>query len=70
MAGLDQPWFTLGVLVAISLFATVTALAIQYFAGKSLASILIGPFVAAVAVFVFSKCWAKNDDLGEISATE
>ena len=58
MAGLDQPWFTLGVFVATSLFATVTTLAIQYFAGKS--SILIGPFVAAAAVFVFSKCWAAK----------
>jgi hypothetical protein len=44
--------------VVTSLFASVTALAIQYFADKSLASILIG--LAAAAVFIFSKCWAAK----------
>ena len=37
----NQPWFAFGVLIAISLFATVSALTGQLFFGRSLATVLI-----------------------------
>ena len=64
MAHLDQPWFALSIVIAISLFGTVTALIVQYFVGQSLASITIGPLVAVAAVVVFSRCRAANDNGG------
>jgi hypothetical protein len=56
MVGVTHPWFTLDIVVAISLFATVTALAVQYFVGTSPASIVLGPvLLAAMTVIVLSK---------------
>ena len=51
-------WFMLGVLVAICLFATVSALAIQSLVGKSAASIAIGPIIVVAAVLIFS--WRRS----------
>lgn len=56
MLGSRHLGIMVGVLVAISLFATVSALAIQLVVGKSVVSIAIGPVIAAAAVLIFSQC--------------
>jgi len=49
----DHPWFTLGVLIAIALFSTVSALTIQIIFGRNLASVFVGPAIAIIAVIAF-----------------
>lgn len=44
----SDPWFTHGVLIAIALLATVNALTSQTIFGKTLATVLVGPALAAV----------------------
>jgi hypothetical protein len=44
----DYPWFTHVVLIAIALLATVNALTSQTIFGKTLATVLVGPALAAV----------------------
>ena len=56
MVDLDRLWFSLGVVLVISLIATITALTVQRFVGTSAASILVGPFIAAALVIMYSKC--------------
>src|SRR6476646_5288195 len=56
MVDLDNLWFSLGVVMVISLLATITALTVQGFVGMSLTSILIGPFIAAALVIIYSRC--------------
>lgn len=46
MVDLDHLWFSLGVVLVISLFATITALIVQRFVGTSATSMLAGPFIA------------------------
>jgi hypothetical protein len=55
MVELDHLWFSLGVVLVISLFATITALTVQRFVGTSATSILVGPFIAAALVIIYSK---------------
>jgi hypothetical protein len=50
----QRPWFTLGVLVAIALFATVCALIVETAFGKTLATLLVGPAIAVLGVITFS----------------
>jgi hypothetical protein len=52
----DHPWFSLGVVLVISLLATITALTVQRFVGMSATSILIGPLLAVALVIIYSKC--------------
>ena len=52
---LDHLWFSLGVVLVISLIATITALTVQRFVGMSATSILVGPFIAAALVIIYSK---------------
>ena len=54
--GRNSPLFSLGVLVAISLFATVASLLLQRMFGSHTALIAIGPLLAVLGVlfFVFS----------------
>jgi hypothetical protein len=54
MLDLDHPWFSLGVVLVFSLFATIIALTVQRFVGTSATSILIGPFIAAALVIIYS----------------
>jgi hypothetical protein len=49
----DYPWFTFGVLIAIALLATVSALTSQTIFGKTLATVLVGPALATVGVIHF-----------------
>jgi hypothetical protein len=49
----EHPWFLIGVLVAIALFATVCALSTQVIFGRNFASVLMGPAIAVIAVIVF-----------------
>jgi hypothetical protein len=56
MIDLAHFWFSLGVLLAISLFATVTALTVQRFLGTSVTSILVGPVIATALVII---CWCR-----------
>jgi hypothetical protein len=49
-------WPSLGVVVVISLFATVVALTVQRFVGTSATSILIGPLLAAALAIIYSRC--------------
>jgi hypothetical protein len=56
MVGLDHPWFSLGLVLAIGVFATVAALTVQGFVGMSATSILVGPFIAGGLVIIYSKC--------------
>jgi len=49
----DRPWFIIGVLIAIALFATVSALTIQIAFDRNLASVLTGPAIAVIAVIAF-----------------
>jgi len=56
MVDLDHLWFSLGAVLVISLFATITALTVQRFVGMSLTSILLGPFIAAALVVIYSGC--------------
>ena len=53
---LDHSWPSLGVVLVISLTATITALTVQRFVGMSLTSILLGPFIAAALVIIYSRC--------------
>ena len=54
MTFFDHPfWFIIGVLIAIALFATVSALTIQNAFGQNLASVLVGPAIAVIAVLIF-----------------
>jgi hypothetical protein len=55
MVDLDHLWFSLGVVLVISLFATITALIVQRFVGTSATSILVGPFIAVALVIIYSK---------------
>ena len=55
MVELDHLWFSLGVVLVISFFATITALTVQRFTGTSATSILVGPFIAAALVIIYSK---------------
>jgi hypothetical protein len=49
----QRPWFTLAVLVAISLLATVCALMIETAFGKTLSTLLVGPAIAVLGVITF-----------------
>jgi hypothetical protein len=49
-------WPSSGIVVVISLFATVVALTIQRFVGTSATSVLIGPILAAVLAITYSRC--------------
>jgi hypothetical protein len=49
----DRPWFTLGVLIAIALFATISALTLQIAFGRNVASMLVGPAIAVFGVIIF-----------------
>jgi hypothetical protein len=49
----DRPWFLLGLLIVISLFATVSALTIQIALGRNFTTVLIGPVIAVIAVLAF-----------------
>ena len=49
----DRPWFTLGVLIAIALFATISALTLQIAFGRNIASMLVGPAIAVFGVIIF-----------------
>jgi len=53
MVDLDHLWFSLGAVLVISLF---TALTVQRFVGMSLTSILLGLFIAAALVVIYSGC--------------
>ena len=57
MQNFDYPWFTLGVLIATALFATISALPGQIAFGRNLATELLGPIMAIAGVFAFS--WVK-----------
>ncbi len=54
-ADFDHLWFSVGVVVVIGLIATITALAVQRFVGISAASVLVGPFIAAALVIIYTK---------------
>ena len=54
-------WFSLGVVIVISLIATITALTVQRFVGISATSVLVGPFIAAALVIIYSKWRPPND---------
>ena len=56
MVNLDQSWPSLGVVLVISLLATITALTVQRFVGTSTTSILVGPFIAGALVIIYSRC--------------
>jgi hypothetical protein len=56
MVDLDNLWFSLGVVMVISLLATMTALTVPRFVGMSLTSILLGPSIAAALVIIYSRC--------------
>jgi hypothetical protein len=60
LTALGFSWFALSIVIAISLFATVTALIVQYFVAQTLASITIDRLVAVAAVVVFSGCQAAK----------
>jgi hypothetical protein len=49
----QNPWFTLGVLVAIALFATVCALIVETAFGQTLITLLVGPALAVFGVITF-----------------
>jgi hypothetical protein len=49
----DHRWFTFGILIAIALFATVSALANRILFARHFATVLVGPVIAAVAVIAF-----------------
>ena len=46
-------WFTVGILFAIALAATVSALALQELFGRSLSWVLVGPLIAVAAVLIY-----------------
>jgi hypothetical protein len=54
MADLDHLWFSAGVVLVIALIATITALTVQRFVGISAGPILVGPFIAAALVIVYT----------------
>jgi len=56
---LDHPWFTLGVLLGIALFATVSALTVQIFFGRHIGSVLVGPVIAISGVLAF--CYLQRN---------
>ena len=47
---------SLGVVLVIGLIATITALTVQRFVGTSATSVLVGPFIAAALVIIYTKC--------------
>ena len=55
MADLDHLWFSVGMVMVIGLIATITALTVQRFVGISAASVLVGPFIAATLVIIYTK---------------
>jgi hypothetical protein len=56
MIDLRHSWPSLGVVVVISLFATIVALTVQRFVGTSATSILIGPLPAVALAIICSRC--------------
>jgi hypothetical protein len=58
MQNFEYPWFTLGVLIAIALFATDSALTGQIVFGRNLATVLVGPTIAMTGVIAF--LWVKG----------
>ena len=51
----DHLWFTLGVLIAIALFATVIALASQTIFGRNFATVFVGPAITIVSIIAFMR---------------
>lgn len=49
----NRPCFIIAVLIAIALFATVSALTIQITSDRNLASVLVGPAIAVSAMIIF-----------------
>jgi hypothetical protein len=58
MQNFEYPRFTLSVLIAIALFAAVSALTGKTVFGRSLATVLVGPTIAIAGVFAF--LWVKG----------
>jgi hypothetical protein len=56
----QRRWFTLRVLVAIALFATVCPLMVEIAFGKTLATLLVGPAIAVLGVITFS-LWRRRE---------
>jgi hypothetical protein len=52
--GQHSRWYILGILLAISLFATMTSLSLQRMFGAHAALIAIGPVVAALGVLLLA----------------
>jgi hypothetical protein len=55
MADFDHLWFSVGVVMVIGLIATITALTVQRFVGISAVSVLVGPFIAAALVIIYTE---------------
>jgi len=55
MAHFDDLGFSVGVVIVIGLIATITALTVQRFVGISAASVLVGPFIAAALIIIYTK---------------
>ena len=55
MAHFDDLGFSVGVVIVIGLIATITALTLQRFVGISAASVLVGPFIAAALIIIYTK---------------